>query len=68
MVLRFPYAVGRPRESNECLMTRGVTEMKQIGFHVPETDDAPASASVLLGMSGVALRLIANLLVQVSSA
>lgn len=41
--------------------------MKQIGFHVPDTDDAPASTSVLLGMSGVALRIIANLLVQVSS-
>ena len=41
--------------------------MKQIGFHIPDSDDAPVSTSVLLGMSGVALRVIANLLVQVSS-
>lgn len=41
--------------------------MKQIGFHIPDTDDAPVSTSVLLGMAGVALRVIANLLVQVSS-
>ena len=41
--------------------------MKQIGFHVPDTDDVPVSTSYLLGMSGVALRIIANLLVQVSS-
>ena len=41
--------------------------MKQIGFHVPDADDAPASTSVLLGMGGIALRIIANLLVQVSS-
>lgn len=41
--------------------------MKQIGFHIPDTDDAPVSTSVLLGLSGVALRLIADLLVQVNS-
>ena len=29
--------------------------MKQIGFHIPDTDDAPVSTSVLLGMSAVAL-------------
>ena len=41
--------------------------MKQIGFHVPDPNDAPVSTAVLLGMSGVALRIIANILVQVSS-
>ncbi len=42
--------------------------MKQIGFYIPDTDDEPVSTSILLGMSGVALRVIDNLLVQVQFA
>ena len=34
--------------------------MQQIGFDIPNADDAPVSTSVLLGLSGVTVRVIAN--------